>query len=29
MLEHLNSEEEYNQAAQYIRKVAEKSNIYL
>lgn len=29
MLEHLNSEEEYNLAAQYIRKVAEKSNIYL
>lgn len=29
MLEHLNTEDEYNQAAQYIRKVAEKSNIFL
>ncbi|MDO8952324.1 MAG: sugar phosphate isomerase/epimerase [Draconibacterium sp.] len=29
MLEHLNSEEEYKLAAQHIRKVAEKSNIYL
>ena len=29
MLEHLKSEEEYDQAAQYIRKVAEKSNIFL
>jgi len=29
MLEHLNSEEEYNLAAQYVRKVAEENNIFL
>lgn len=29
MLEHLNTEDEYKQAAQYIRKIAEKNNIFL
>jgi sugar phosphate isomerase/epimerase len=29
MLEHLNSEVEYNLAAQYVRKVAEENNIFL
>lgn len=29
MLEHLNTEDEYDQAAQYIRKIAVKNNIFL
>jgi len=29
MLEHLNTEEEYDQAAQHIRKIAEENNIFL